>query len=99
MAKENPQDLTTARKYQYTWQAAYIAALDEPDKTLLQERINTAAVAIEARLLALNGVHNPGREQQALRDALFFLNLLNDSSAKDLIPHQPSAGAKYPNYR
>ena len=62
----------------YVWKELYEAAILETDDGKLQERVQAAKAAIEARLQELQGDHGTPEEKQAISDALHGLDVLRE---------------------
>ena len=63
----------------YSWQRVYQAAMLETDRSRLEQRLETAKFAIQARLQELNGDHQGFREErEAIESALAGLRILQE---------------------
>jgi hypothetical protein len=63
----------------YPWQWVYQAAMLETDRSKLEQRLETAKFAIQARLQELNGDHQGFREErEAIESALAGLRILQE---------------------
>ena len=71
------------------WRNLYKAALFEDDSAKIPQRITEAETALAARALELfGGEENQIREQQALENATYFLQLLRKIEVRASAPHR-----------
>lgn len=72
--------------YQYSWELAYVCALEERDCRKRQKRIETANRIIRERLARLEAAPAANRaERNAIATALLFLELRPPSKRRKLI--------------
>lgn len=74
------------------WKALYIAAIFEDDKANILRRIAEAETAVAARAGELFGEDgNQHREQKAMENAIYFLQLLRRIEAQTNTSSEPAA--------
>jgi len=74
---------TATNVYDFPWEEHYVKAVLEPDHVRLQDLIERAEEAIQARTRELNGRIGHRLEMQLAQDALSSLRVLKRERADD----------------
>jgi hypothetical protein len=78
------------------WKQLYMAALFEDDAAKIVQRITAAESALAARAVEVGEDGHEAREQQAMENAAYFLQLLRKIESKTNPPYESSRVA-YPS--
>ena len=81
------------------WKQLYMAALFEDDSARILQRIAEAEMALAARAMELGDDGNQSREQQAMQNATYFLQLLRRIESKANTSYESSDLVACPPHR
>jgi|SRR5579863_838605 len=81
------------------WKQLYMAALFEDDGARILQRIAEAEMALAARAMELGDEGNQSREQQAMENATYFLQLLRKIESKTNASYESANRIACPPHR